>query len=136
MQELISVTLTGHGTPFPLELGARIQLRRYLEHALTRLHADPDRAEVMRDLETAIGDHLNAHQGITDGPISGEQMHVAPDEIGDIEADERGRDGGAIAARGRFWCRIQEGSWSGGSARAWRPREASGSTGSGRLSRS
>src|SRR6185369_3524063 len=58
MDKTIMVSLNGHAEQFGLDEDAYARLERYLARANARLEADPDRAEVLRDLERSIGDRL------------------------------------------------------------------------------
>jgi phage shock protein C len=120
MQELISVGLTGHSAPFPLSQDAHTALRAYFDEARIRLLSDPDRDEVLRDLEMAIGDRLAGLPRAAYAAIGGEDMRGVLDAVGRVGGEETGA--GAPSAgpvgrgmpRGPFFCRIKEGSWSGG----------------------
>lgn len=115
MQELISVRLSGYGTPFPLAGDAHAPLQRYLQDARSSLGEDPDRDEIVRDLEAAVGERLAALSPTTEHPVTAEQMHAVLADVGPVGAPHRPRAlNGAHPARGRFWCRIAEGKWFGG----------------------
>src|SRR6187397_357071 len=54
MQKVVSISL--NGIAYQLEEPGYNQLRAYLERAESRLKDNPDRTEVMNDLEQAIGE--------------------------------------------------------------------------------
>ena len=56
MQKVVNISL--NGIAYQLEEPGYNELRTYLERAEARLADSPDRAEVMTDLEQAIGDGL------------------------------------------------------------------------------
>ena len=58
MDKTISIRLRGHAEQFRLEEVAYERLAQYLDRAASRLQDDPDRAEVLGDLERSIGDRL------------------------------------------------------------------------------
>jgi phage shock protein PspC (stress-responsive transcriptional regulator) len=66
MQTVVNISLNGNS--YQLEEPGYIQLRTYLERAEARLKDSPDRAEVMADLEQAIGEKcarlLGAHKTV------------------------------------------------------------------------
>jgi phage shock protein PspC (stress-responsive transcriptional regulator) len=107
MDEPISVRLTGHVTAFPATREARDALRGYLDGARRQLSADPDADEIVRDIESAIGDRLSSHSG----PVTGAEMAAILAELG---PERPTLPSAAGRPRGRFWCRIKEGNWFGG----------------------
>ena len=106
MDEPLSIRLTGHVAAFPAAPAARDALRRYLDDARRSLHSDPDADEIVRDLESAIGDRLSTLP--RDAPVTGARMAAILAELGPVGP------GPAAGSRGRFWCRIDEGKWFGG----------------------
>jgi phage shock protein C len=106
MDEPLSIRLTGHVAAFPASRAARDALRHYLDDTRGALRDDPDADEIVRDIETAIGDRLSAGTG----PVSGDQMAAILADLGPVSADPVPRS----EPRGRFWCRIDEDKWFGG----------------------
>ena len=101
MQKVISINLNGHA--YHLEEGGYEALRAYLAGAEQQLEGNPDRAEIMADLEQAIADkcqrYLAPHKTVVTsaeidrivaemGPV-----HAATDDGG--EAKEEGAAGAA-----------------------------------------
>ncbi|GIF47702.1 phage shock protein C (PspC) family protein [Asanoa ferruginea] len=107
MDEPTFVRLTGHVTAFPATLAARDALRSYLDGARRQLLADPDADEIVRDLESAIGDRLSSFPG----PVTGAEMAAVLAELGPVRPTV---PAARVQPRGRFWCRIKEGNWFGG----------------------
>ena len=58
MQKVVSISLNGNS--YQLEEPGYEQLRDYLDRAEARLKDSPDRAEIMADLEQAIGEKCRA----------------------------------------------------------------------------
>lgn len=73
MDKTTLIGLTGHANQYRLEEDAYDRLARYLERAAQRLRDDPDRAEVLGDLERSVGDRLAALVG------SGDRLVTAAD---------------------------------------------------------
>ena len=55
MNKVITINLGGNA--YQLEEGGYDALRAYLETATTRLQANPDREEIISDIELAIGEN-------------------------------------------------------------------------------
>ena len=64
MDKTITISLSGHPERYQLEQVAYDRLAHYLDRAAERLRDDPDRAEVIGDLERSVGDKLAALLGI------------------------------------------------------------------------
>jgi phage shock protein PspC (stress-responsive transcriptional regulator) len=75
MRKVITIDVNGH--LYQLDERAYDDLRAYLAHAEARLGADPDRAEIVRDLEQSIGEKLLRY-------LSPEKSVVAASEVGQI----------------------------------------------------
>ena len=98
MQKVISINLNGNA--YQLDESGYDALREYLAGAGRALDDNPDRTEIMADLEQAIADKcqkfLGAHKSVV---TSGEVAQIVK-EMGPIEAagDEAGAGGGEPAA--------------------------------------
>lgn len=110
MNALRMIELAGHADPFRLDDPAYKRLAAYLDRAAARLQDDPDRAEVLADLEGSVGDRLAALLG------SGDRLITAADIDGILEAIgavDTGRDAppgdGDASPRRRRLHRIREG---------------------------
>lgn len=86
MQKVVSISL--NGIAYQLEELGYQQLRDYLERAEARLRESPDRAEIMADLEQAIGEKcsrvLSPHKTV----VSGAEINGILQEMGPVETAE------------------------------------------------
>jgi phage shock protein C len=114
MTEPTSIRLTGHLAAFPATREARDGLRRYLDAARRDLRADADADEIVRDLESAIGDRLSTLTDSAGDPVTGPQMAALLAEFGPVSPARPAPPLAEGRPRGRFWCRINEGKWFGG----------------------
>ncbi|MGC5032770.1 PspC domain-containing protein [Micromonospora sp. DT229] len=114
MSDPIAIRLTGHAAAFPATREARDALRQYLDDARHALRSDPDADEIVRDLESAIGDRLSTLTGPGDEPVTGAQMAAILADLGPVSPVRPAPPAGEGRSRGRFWCRIHEGKWFGG----------------------
>jgi phage shock protein PspC (stress-responsive transcriptional regulator) len=108
MDKTITINLTGHAQGFRLDQDGYDRLARYLDRAATRLQDDPDRAEVLGDLERSIGDRLAAVVAAGDRLLTADDIEDVLDEIGMVDTgrDHASDDG---APRRRRLVRIREG---------------------------
>lgn len=110
MDKTIAIGLTGHEARYRLDEDAYDRLAGYLDRAAARLREDPDRAEVLGDLERSVGDKLAALLGPADRVVTAAEIDVILEEVGSVET---GRDPEAEAAgpppRARRLQRIREG---------------------------
>ena len=111
MQKVIQISLSGHPTMFQLAEDAYAALQSYLDRARSRLKRDPDRDEVLRDLEQSIGDKL-APLRPENRVISRREIDAVLEQVGAVNTG----NGESPAAtpppdRPRRLCRIQEGEW-------------------------
>lgn len=113
MSDSVTLQLSGHATVFSVTPEAKARFHDYLRGARGALHGDPDRDEIVRDLEASIGDHLTASAAEHEPPITLDQMEAVLGEIGEIGAIASVREVEGTP-RGRFFCRITEGRWIGG----------------------
>ena len=110
------ITLTGHAQPFRLDEAAHARLSRYLDRAARRLQADPDREEIVADLERSVGDRLAALPGVADRIVTGTEIDGILDDVGAVDTggDAPGSGSGGwadpdAAAPKRRLVRIKEG---------------------------
>jgi phage shock protein PspC (stress-responsive transcriptional regulator) len=110
MDKTIDVGLTGQARRYRLDEAAYDRLARYLDRATARLQGDPDRAEVLGDLERSVGDKLAALLGSDDRLVTAADIDGVLEEIGAVDT---GEDAVADVARarpeGRRLQRIREG---------------------------
>jgi phage shock protein PspC (stress-responsive transcriptional regulator) len=93
------VTINLNGNPYQLDESAYDALRTYLDRAVAALADNPDRAEVIRDLEQAIADkcasYLSAHKSV----VTAAEMARVLEEMGPVEGEQAAAEG-AQQARG------------------------------------
>jgi phage shock protein C len=85
MERTMLITLNGHPEPYRLDEAAYGRLSGYLDRAARRLQADPDREEIVGDLERSVGDRLSAHAGGGDRIISAAEMDSILEAIGAVD---------------------------------------------------
>ncbi|MBA3950076.1 MAG: PspC domain-containing protein [Acidobacteria bacterium] len=84
MQKVISINLNGHA--YQLEEGGYEALRAYLAGAERDLAANPDRAEIMADLEQAIADKCRAFLGAHKSVVTEAEVAQIVAEMGPVDA--------------------------------------------------
>lgn len=84
------VTINLNGNPFQLEEPAYDALRAYLLRAETALVDNPDRAEIIRDLEQAIADKCAGYLGPHKSVVSAAEMTRILTEMGPVEGEGAG----------------------------------------------
>ena len=90
MQKVVNISL--NGIAYQLEEPGYNQLRSYLERAESRLKDSPDRAEVMDDLEQAIGEKCARVLGPHKTVVNEAEVAKIIEEMGPVEsAEEKGR---------------------------------------------
>lgn len=87
MQKVVDVSLSGHAEPYRLHEDAYDALRRYLERAGARLRDDPDRAEVIGDLERSIGERLTNLVRSGTGVIDAVAINAILEEVGAVDTE-------------------------------------------------
>ncbi len=85
MDKTTVISLNGHTRRYSLEQDAYDRLARYLDRAASRLQADPDRAEVLGDLERSVGDKLDVLLGADDRLVTSADIEGILDEIGAVD---------------------------------------------------
>jgi len=88
------VTINLNGNPYQLEEPAYDALRTYVSRAEAALSANPDKAEIIRDLEQAIADKCSANLGPAKSVVNASEMARILQEMGPVEGDT-GTDGAA-----------------------------------------
>lgn len=97
MKKVVNISL--NGIAYQLEESGYEELRVYLERAEARLKDSPDRAEIMADLEQAIGEKCSRLLGAHKTVVSGAEITSILTEMGPVEsADEKPADAPADAA--------------------------------------
>ncbi|MGE0045589.1 MAG: PspC domain-containing protein [Hyphomonadaceae bacterium] len=116
METVVTVNL--NGVAYQLETSAHAALAAYLDRARVSLAANPDKDEIVRDLEQAIGDkaraYLNAHKNV----LLGGEMSTILQEMGPVSeeaesAESAQSDAPRMGASGpiRRLYRIKDGAW-------------------------
>jgi len=91
MNKTILIGLSGQSQRFQLEDDAYQRLTRYLDQAAVRLQDDPDRAEVLDDLERSIGTKLAVALGAEDRVLTLGDVDAVIRQIGAVDTGrERG----------------------------------------------
>jgi phage shock protein PspC (stress-responsive transcriptional regulator) len=90
MQKVVTINLNGQAYQFDEDAYEAIHV--YLDRAEAKLHDNPDRAEILADLEQAIADkcrrYLNAHKTV----IAAAEIRVVLEEMGPVEAASDGAE--------------------------------------------
>ena len=101
MNKVITINL--HGNACQLEEGGYEALRAYLDGAARRLEGNPDRDEIIADIEQAIADKCRAGLGAYKTVVGTKEVEQIIDEMGPVEdasaeADANPPAAGAAAA--------------------------------------
>ncbi|MBS0386686.1 MAG: PspC domain-containing protein [Proteobacteria bacterium] len=108
------VTINLNGNPYQLEEPAYDAVRAYLTRAEAALADNPDKAEVVRDLEQAIADKCASYLSPVKTVIAAAEMAKILDEMGPVEGEAAADNAQASAtstggARPRRLYRIRDG---------------------------
>jgi len=79
-------TISLNGNAWQIEAEGCEALAAYLKSAEVRLAGDPDREEILADLEQAIADKLARHVSAHKNVVSAEEIALALQEMGPVEA--------------------------------------------------
>src|SRR5690242_7263308 len=86
MQKVVGINLNGNA--YQLEEPGYEALRAYLERAESRLQANPDRAEIMADLEQAIAEKCGRYLGASKNVVTAGEIETIIAEMGPVESPE------------------------------------------------
>ncbi|KAF0180340.1 MAG: phage shock protein C [Alphaproteobacteria bacterium] len=86
MEHVVTINLNGNA--FQLEQGAYDALRKWLDAAETGLKDNPDRAEILSDLEQAVADKCAGVLGARKTVVSGAEMGAILKEMGPVTDTE------------------------------------------------
>jgi phage shock protein PspC (stress-responsive transcriptional regulator) len=135
MNKVITINL--NGVAYQLEEGGYDALRAYLDHAARRLEGNPDKDEIITDIEQAIADKFRALLGAYKTVVNAKEVSAVLTEMGPVEdttddsaaagatasvgagqgnakrTDQSGADGASAAAPRRLYT-ISEGAMIGG----------------------
>jgi phage shock protein PspC (stress-responsive transcriptional regulator) len=109
MDKTILVGLRGHDRTFRLDEAAYDHLSGYLDRAAARLSADPERDDVLGDLERSVGDKLTALPGSDERTISATEMDAVLEQIGAVDPETTSTPADPGVAPKRRLMRIREG---------------------------
>ena len=99
MNKVITINLGGNA--YQLEEGGYDALRAYLETAATRLAGNPDRDEILSDIERAIADRFRALLTSHKTVVEAKEVATVIADMGPIEADSsEAKEPGAGASSG------------------------------------
>ena len=101
MDKTIEIGLAGHARRFHLTVEAHDRLAAYLDAAAARLGDDPDRAEVLGDLERSIGDKLEGRLGSADRLVEAADIEAVVEAIGAVETGAAAATSAPEASGGR-----------------------------------
>src|SRR5215467_2962659 len=110
MERVVSINLNGN--PYQLEEPAYDAVRAYLERAEAALAENPDKVEVLRDLEQAIADKCASYLSPVKTVITAVEMTKILEEMGPVEGEGASGAGQAQqtpGARPRRLYRIRDG---------------------------
>jgi phage shock protein PspC (stress-responsive transcriptional regulator) len=99
MQKVVTINLNGHA--YQLDEAAYDAVRAYLQQAETRLKDNPDRVEILADLERAIAEKCARFLGPHKTVVGAAEMDQVVAEMGPVEGTDSRADGttaGAAAA--------------------------------------
>src|SRR5580658_2963415 len=98
MNKVITINLGG--TAYQLEEGGYDALRAYLETATARLQGNPDRDEILLDIERAIAEKFRALLGSYKTVVVTKEVAAVLAEMGPIEADSGASSGASSGESG------------------------------------
>lgn len=91
MHEVNTVSLNGNA--WQIEIKGCQALAAYLKSAENRLTGDPDRAEILADLEQAIADKLSRHVSAHKNVVTADEITLVLNEMGPVETGAPGAAG-------------------------------------------
>ena len=96
MNKVITLNLSGNA--YQLEESGYEALRAYLETAARRLHDNPDKAEIIADIESAIADKFRAVLGPHKTVVVSKEVEQILTDMGPVEDASDSREGQAAGA--------------------------------------
>lgn len=110
MQTVIHVGLSGHPTTFLLDEDGYGSLRAYFERARSGLGGDPDREEILSDLEQSIGEKLAVLPHSGERVIASKEVDAVLGQVGAVDPGS-GHLHHAPSMRPRRFFRVEQGRW-------------------------
>ncbi|HEX4269392.1 MAG TPA: PspC domain-containing protein [Steroidobacteraceae bacterium] len=92
MQKVVGINLNGNA--YQVEEPGYEALRAYLQGAESRLESNPDRAEIMADLEQAIAEKCGRYLGPSKTVVTAAEMATIIAEIGPVDSPEATAEAG------------------------------------------
>ena len=83
MNKVITINLNGNA--YQLEEDGYEALRRYLDSASRRLEGNPDRDEIIADIEQSIADKFRALLGVNKTVVIGKEVEAVIEEMGSVQ---------------------------------------------------
>ena len=97
MQKVVTINLNGHA--YQLDEAAYDAVRAYLKQAEIRLQDNPDRVEILADLERAIAEKCNRFLGPNKTVVGAAEMDQVVKEMGPVEGSDGGNPESATASK-------------------------------------
>ena len=91
MQKVISINLNGHA--YQLDESGYEKLREYLAHAERALEDNPDRTEILTDLEQAIGEKCQRYLGPHKSVVTTAEVERVLQEMGPVDVSPNDQGG-------------------------------------------
>ena len=112
MERVVTINLNGNS--YQLEEPAYDALRAYLARAEATLADNPDKAEIVRDLEQAIADKCSGYLSPAKTVVNADEMSLILEEMGPVDGDASNmeappREDGLRDARRKRLYRIRDG---------------------------
>lgn len=98
MNKVITINLNGNA--YQLEEDGYEALRRYLDTAARRLEGNPDRDEIIADIEQSIADKFRALLGASKTVVAAREVLAVIDEMGPVQDASGSPEGSAPGAPG------------------------------------
>jgi len=99
MEKVVTINLNGNA--FQLEEPGYAALRSYLERAAASLEANPDRAEILADIEQSIAEKCARYLNERKTVVAAAEVEAILAEMGPVEADDAQSAAGAQAGAQR-----------------------------------
>ncbi len=98
MNKVITINLNGNA--YPLEESGYETLRAYLENAARSLEGNPDKDEIIADIEQSIADKFRSVLGAYKSVVASKEVERIIAEMGPVEGDSPGSGGGEAGPGG------------------------------------
>src|ERR1700710_1127616 len=95
------ITINLNGIAYQLEESGYEALRTYLDNAARRLEGNPDKDEIMADIEQAIADKFRVVLGANKNVVMTKEVENALVEMGPVQDGNAASEGQAAGSTGR-----------------------------------